>query len=114
MHYWSVLLSAIGMASVSQAAECYAQSGGSFCINYDTLRSHASDWCRQNYNTLNGNWNTLTDGGGNVARIGKIGNFENAQVCTDAYNNILGCHGHKNGGSWTANGVSLNINFCAW
>ncbi|KAL6818418.1 hypothetical protein GGI42DRAFT_6097 [Trichoderma sp. SZMC 28013] len=114
MHYWPIILSAIGMASLSQAAECYDADVGTFCINADTLRSHASDWCKQHYNTLNGDWTTLTDGGGNVARIGKIGNFENSQVCVTAYNNIMNCLGERNGGSWTANGASLNINFCAW
>lgn len=112
---WTVVLSVIGMSSIAQAAECYAQAHGSFCINRDTLKNDASNWCRNNYNNIYGNWWEITDSAGNVGRIGKTGAFQNAQRCESAYNNIVdSCYGHKNGGSWTADGVTLNINFCAW
>ena len=110
----TTILSIIGFSSLSQAAECYAQSGGSSCVKHDELFGFGPSWCAQNYNVLQGDWWTYRDSRGNTALIGKIGNFANPQQCALAYDEIMVCHGKKNGGSWSASGVSLNINFCAW
>jgi len=109
------VLSIIGFSSLSQAAECYAQSGGASCVKFDELSAYGKSWCDKNFDTLQADWWRYRDSNGNTALIGKIDNFVNPQQCATAFADIVnGCFGKRNGGSWTARGVSLNINFCAW
>jgi alpha-galactosyl binding lectin len=112
--YLTAVLSIIGCAYLSQAAECYAQSGGAKCVNGGALKAFGPTWCNANFASLQGGWTDFPDAAGNIAQIGKIGVFPNPATCIAAFNDILSCYGKRNGGSWTWGGVSLNINFCQW
>ncbi|KOS17735.1 hypothetical protein ESCO_002467 [Escovopsis weberi] len=99
----------------ARAAECYAQSNGSNCVDLTQLKAHQYAWCSVNWNYYHGDFIGFTDSNGHTAWIGKIGNFQSEADCEFSYNSIIEtCFGSRNGGSWTAGGVSLNIDFCDW
>jgi hypothetical protein len=111
----TVVLSILGCSYLSQAAECYAQSGGPNCVAKAPLLAFGNGWCNANFDALQGGWSQFPDPAGKIADIGKIGVFPNAATCIEAYTQIVNqCFGQRNGGSWTWGGVSLNINFCQW
>ncbi|OJD12079.1 hypothetical protein AJ78_07276 [Emergomyces pasteurianus Ep9510] len=47
--------------------------------------------------------------------VGHLGPFASAGECFYAGHDVVyTCYGKNNGGSWTYQGKSINVNFCKW
>ncbi|KAF7507648.1 hypothetical protein GJ744_010201 [Endocarpon pusillum] len=97
------------LASTALAAECYDQGGSGTCGTRDDLYSAREDYC-------NNNWGggTKVYWGSNFWEFTFSGNsIPSQQLCWDSTENIINqCLGYRNGGSYSLNGWSMNINFC--
>ncbi|OJJ39616.1 hypothetical protein ASPWEDRAFT_384936 [Aspergillus wentii DTO 134E9] len=98
------------------AEECYTRSYGSNCATKDEVQTVKDLYCQYHYShpTLDFLEFHVGDQGKQNVYVGQIGEFESKEGCDGAFENIIRCHGQRNGGSWTYQGVSLNVNYCDW
>ncbi|KAF8068862.1 hypothetical protein FPV67DRAFT_1093836 [Lyophyllum atratum] len=110
---FAVLVPIVALATGTSAAECYAQGGSHRCADRDSIWNFRSLYCTQEYQGSGGS-KTYNAANGFSAVFSRTGSFVSQQQCWDTTADIIDtCLGHKDGGTWTASSLALNINFCA-
>ncbi|PYH40070.1 uncharacterized protein BP01DRAFT_309090 [Aspergillus saccharolyticus JOP 1030-1] len=113
------LATLVMLATTALGIPCYKHARdptGKNCVDLNKFGQFASDWCADNFNTSSGDWQMYPDGEGNTGSIGKLGQFNDSASCkAAAQESIDTCKaGGWDGAVWSADGVNLNLNFCAW
>ncbi|KAJ5444098.1 uncharacterized protein N7458_007970 [Penicillium daleae] len=99
MQFFAVLLPvATLLATTANAADCSSDSGSQTCLNSTDLLYSRWEWRGDN-----GQMGTF-----------KPSNIPNEQSCYDSTLDIIDqCLGHSNSGTYSLDGWSMGINFCA-
>ena len=109
---------AISLTSAALANICYNHVEGNHkvdCVSKDEVSFAGADYCTQYWDKEDGKWQDFYDSTGKQANFGKISKFSSKAACQAAFKDIVDlCYAGWDGGSWAAEGVVLNVNFCKW
>ncbi|KAJ5464874.1 uncharacterized protein N7458_000560 [Penicillium daleae] len=99
MQFYAVLLPVAALlATTASAADCYPLHGSHRCVNSNDLLTN-----REYFTGANGHHGVFTSY-----------NVPTQQACWDSLLDIIDqCLGHRNGGTYSLDGWSMEINFCA-
>ena len=118
MHIARETTRVLSLASVTLANICYNHVEGNHkvdCVNKDEVSFAGGDYCAAYWNKTDGEWQDFHDESGKQANFGKISQFSSKAACEAAFKQIVDlCYEGWDGGSWAAQGVVLNVNFCKW
>ncbi|EEQ89341.1 uncharacterized protein BDCG_04461 [Blastomyces dermatitidis ER-3] len=107
------LIALLSFGSNALAAECYSRSGGYPCATLDEAMNAFSYYCANYYDKPCHEFVKITYKG--TVWVGHVGAFNNPSDCFEAGRQIVyECYGKKDGGSWTSNQKSINVNYCQW
>ncbi|KLJ13141.1 hypothetical protein EMPG_11924 [Blastomyces silverae] len=104
----------LSFGSNALAAECYNRAGGYPCATVNAVQNALASYCANFYNLPCKPFTAYTALGPAVW-IAHVGPFKDEFECYYAGHEILQqCYGVKDGGSWTSNRKSINVNYCKW
>ncbi|EMR67377.1 hypothetical protein MGN70_010158 [Eutypa lata] len=108
----------LSLTSAALANICYNHVQGNHkvdCVDKEQVSFAGAGYCGKYWDKLNGDWEDWNDSNGNLANFGKVSKFSSQEACEAAFKEIVDlCHEGWDGGSWAAQGVVLNVNFCKW
>ncbi|OJD09580.1 hypothetical protein AJ78_09023, partial [Emergomyces pasteurianus Ep9510] len=85
------------------------------CASRSTVIAGLHSYCSQFYSESSHPFWKYNDKRGGSVYIGHLGPFASFLDCyRDGVWTVCDCYDKNNGGSWTSNGTSINVNFCKW